>query len=101
MSFDDYVDQHIFAPLGMKHSTFRQPLPDAAASRTCRRATSVGLAAEPKPFEIVGPAPAGQPVGIRAPTWRKFMIAHLQNGAFGAGRILQARNRPADARRRR
>ena len=28
MSFDDYIDQHIFAPLGMKHSTFRQPLPE-------------------------------------------------------------------------
>src|SRR5882672_4656259 len=26
-SFDDYLDQHIFAPLDMKYSTFRQPLP--------------------------------------------------------------------------
>ena len=25
--FDDYIDKHIFAPLDMKHSTFRQPLP--------------------------------------------------------------------------
>ena len=25
--FDAYVEQHIFAPLGMTHSTFRQPLP--------------------------------------------------------------------------
>ena len=28
LSFDDYVEQHIFAPLGMQHSTFRQPLPE-------------------------------------------------------------------------
>ena len=26
-TFDDYIDKHIFAPLDMKHSTFRQPLP--------------------------------------------------------------------------
>ena len=26
-SFDDYIDKHIFAPLDMQHSTFRQPLP--------------------------------------------------------------------------
>src|ERR1700735_2981549 len=26
-SFDDYLDKHIFAPLDMKYSTFRQPLP--------------------------------------------------------------------------
>src|SRR5258708_25469403 len=26
-SFDDYLDRHIFAPLDMQHSTFRQPLP--------------------------------------------------------------------------
>ena len=25
--FDDYIEQHIFEPLGMAHSTFRQPLP--------------------------------------------------------------------------
>ena len=27
MSFDDYVEQRIFAPLDMNDSTFRQPLP--------------------------------------------------------------------------
>ena len=25
--FDEYIEQHIFAPLGMQHSSFRQPLP--------------------------------------------------------------------------
>src|SRR5690606_4606293 len=28
MSFDDYIDQRIFAPLGMAHSSFREPLPE-------------------------------------------------------------------------
>src|SRR5260370_27352691 len=27
--FDDYIDNHIFKPLGMTHSTVRQPLADA------------------------------------------------------------------------
>ena len=30
-SFDDHLDKHLFAPLDMKHSTFRQPLPAALA----------------------------------------------------------------------
>jgi CubicO group peptidase (beta-lactamase class C family) len=25
--FDEYIEQHIFKPLGMNHSTFREPLP--------------------------------------------------------------------------
>src|ERR1039458_5559500 len=31
-TFDDYVDAHIFKPLGMTHSSFRQPLPAALAA---------------------------------------------------------------------
>ena len=32
-TFDDYLDQNIFAPLGMSHSSFRQPLPCRFAAR--------------------------------------------------------------------
>src|SRR5690606_35310692 len=28
-SFDDYIERHIFQPLGMSNSSFRQPLPPA------------------------------------------------------------------------
>ena len=31
-SFDDYLDQHVFAPLGMRNSTFRQPLASNSSS---------------------------------------------------------------------
>ena len=56
-SFDDYLDKHIFAPLDMKHSTFRQPLP---ANLEPLMSKCYSLASEPpKPFEIIGPAPAG------------------------------------------
>src|SRR5690606_10583109 len=32
-SFDDYIDRHIFEPLGMAHSSFRQPLPPALLAK--------------------------------------------------------------------
>jgi CubicO group peptidase (beta-lactamase class C family) len=88
LSFDDYVDQHILGPLGMEHSTFRQPLPERLrpfmASGYAR--ASDGKA---KPFEVVVAAPAGSQASSGADMAR-FMIAHLQKGAFGEGRILKA-----------
>ncbi|MDY6944780.1 MAG: serine hydrolase domain-containing protein [Pseudomonadota bacterium] len=86
MSFDEYIDQHIFAPLGMEHSSFRQPLPEKL-----RPLMSNGYevaSGEPKPYEIVGVAPAGSLASPGA-DMAKFMIAHLQKGAFGSTRILQ------------
>src|SRR5580700_7490993 len=56
-SFDDYLDKHIFAPLEMTHSSFRQPLP---ANLVPLMSKGYELASdEPHVFEIVGPAPAG------------------------------------------
>ena len=85
--FADYIDQHIFAPLGMQHATVRQPLPDAL-----RPLMSSGyrLASDPeaKPFEIVGPAPAGSS-SISGADMAKFMIAHIQDGEYNGQRILQ------------
>src|SRR5262249_41238699 len=88
LSFDDYVDQHILAPLGMEHSTFRQPLPERLKplmSSGYARASD----GKAKPFEIVVAAPAGSQSSSGADMAR-FMIAHLQKGAFGEGRILKA-----------
>src|SRR3546814_1062334 len=55
--FDDYIDRHIFTPLGMKYATFRQPLPKALAPYMASGYSTV--AEKAKPFEIVVPAPAG------------------------------------------
>ena len=41
-----------------------------------------------KPYEIVGPAPAGSLASSGA-DMANFMIAHLQNGTFGDGQILK------------
>ena len=77
LSFDDYVDQRIFAPLDMRTASFRQPLP-----ARLRPLMAVGYprASEPaKGFEVVVPAPAGS-LSASGLDMAKFMIAHLQNG---------------------
>lgn len=77
-SFDYYVEQNIFQPLGMAHSTFRQPLPAAFDPDM-----AVGyrtLSAGPTKFEIVGPSPAGG-LSSTGADMAKFMIAHLNQGA--------------------
>ena len=77
MSFDDYVDQRIFAPLNMRYATFRQPLPPALAPFM---AVGYPRASEPaKPFENVTPFPAGS-LSASGVDMARFMIAHLQNG---------------------
>jgi CubicO group peptidase (beta-lactamase class C family) len=86
-SFDDYMDRHIFEPLEMKHSSFRQPLPEALAplmSKGYRVASG-----EPGKFEIVGPAPAGS-LSSPAEDMAHFMIAHLQGGEYQGKHILSA-----------
>ena len=86
LSFDDYVEQHIFTPLGMHNSTFRQPLP---ANLAPQMAIGYAQASQPgKPFEIIGPAPAGA-LSSSAGDMARFMIAHLQNGELDGHRILE------------
>ncbi len=87
MPFDDYVEQHVFAPLGMTDSTFRQPLPARLAPQMSlgyRRASE-----PPQPFEFIGPFPAGS-LSTTAGDMARFMIAHLQDGVLDDRRILDA-----------
>jgi CubicO group peptidase (beta-lactamase class C family) len=87
LSFDDYVEQHILTPLGMEHSTFRQPLPERLRgfmSSGYSRASD----GKAKPFELVVAAPAGSESASGADMGR-FMIAHLQKGVLGDARILK------------
>jgi len=86
-SFDSYIDKHIFEPLEMTHSSFRQPLPPELAplmSKGYRTASG-----EPGGFEIVGPAPAGS-LSSPGEEMAHFMIAHLQGGEYHGKRILSA-----------
>ena len=86
MPFDDYVEKNVFAPIGMTHSTFRQPLP---ANLAPDMATGYPRAsAKPNKFEIVDPAPAGSMSSTGA-DMAQFMLAHLGDGANANGRILK------------
>ncbi len=75
-----------FAPLDMNHSSFSQPLaPDLLAGMASGYLKASG---PPQPYEVVGPAPAGS-LATTGDDVSRFMIAHLNNGQYGAGRILQ------------
>lgn len=86
-SFDDYVEQHVFAPLEMRTASFRQPLPAALAPLM---ATGYIKPGEPSlGFEIVNSAPAGA-LSASGADMANFMIAHLAGGEFKGRRILSS-----------
>src|SRR3546814_20264815 len=85
-SFDDYIDRHIFQPLGMAHSSFRQPLSPALLAKMSK-GYSKASDGEPKDYEFISLAPAGSLASTGADMAR-FMIAHLQTGAYGDAPIL-------------
>ena len=77
-NFDNYIENHIFKPLGMAHSSFRQPLPVRLAPHMSKGYPDITQ--KPEPFEMVIPAPAGS-LSSSGADMAKFMIAHLNNGA--------------------
>lgn len=83
--FDSYIERHIFAPLQMQNSTFRQPLP--ARFRGMMAKGYYRASAAPTPYELVGGGPAGS-LASTADDMAHFMIAHLQGGEFEGQRIL-------------
>ena len=85
--FDAYIRQHVFEPLGMSSSTFRQPLPEALAGRDSIGYTFENGAFEPKTLVLDNFAPAGS-MASTANDMARFMIAHLQNGQLADKRIL-------------
>ena len=84
--FDDYVANHIFTPLGMKHSTFDQPLPKEFKPFMSKGYDKASGKAQP--YEMIPMAPAGA-LAASADDMAQFMIAHLNNGAYADTRILQ------------
>ncbi len=75
--FEEYIQRHIFAPLGMTKSSFRQPLPanlDPLMSNAYRAGTD-----EPQPYEVIDLSPAGA-LSSSGEDMGKFMIAQLNNG---------------------
>jgi CubicO group peptidase (beta-lactamase class C family) len=84
--FDDYMDQHVFGPLGMKQSTFRQPLPDALKGQMSQGYMTWDE--KPKGFEVISMPPAGSLSSTGADMGR-FMLAYLGQGKLGDAQILK------------
>ncbi len=86
--FEQYVAEHIFQPLGMRHSSFKQPLAEDLSPfpsdgyRNNTEKPAVG-------FEIFSPAPAG---GISSTTsdMGRFALALLNGGEWDGHRILKS-----------
>jgi CubicO group peptidase (beta-lactamase class C family) len=89
MPYAQYVEQHLFQPLGMRESTFRQPLPANLLADLSQGYTYSNGVYTPGPFDVVQTAPAGA-MSTTATDMAHFMLAQLQNGRFGTERILQA-----------
>jgi CubicO group peptidase (beta-lactamase class C family) len=86
MPFDDYIEKNILQPLGMNHTTFRQPLPANLAplmSQGYDRASG-----KPKGFEYVQAWPAGS-LSTTADDMSHWMIAQLEDGAYDKVQILK------------
>ena len=87
--FAQYIDQHIFAPLNMRHSTFAQQLPPDLAAQLAVSYDEYNDSFHALPFEYFQIAPAGG-LSTTATDMAQFMIAQLQDGRLGDARILQA-----------
>lgn len=83
--FEAYLERHIFVPLNMTHSSFRQPLP---ANLAVDLAVGYPKPGEPSPgFEFVTPGPAGA-ASLSGVDMARFMLAHLNGGELDGARIL-------------
>jgi CubicO group peptidase (beta-lactamase class C family) len=87
LPFTEYSEKYIFSPLGMSHSSFRQPLPTELASDMSLGYNFYQDQYLKCGFEYVENYPAGGMTSTAA-DMAKFMLANLQNGQLGADRIL-------------
>ena len=88
-SFESYVDEHIFQPLGMQQATFEEPLPDHLAAHMAQGYTTEHGGVEPMGFEFIknfGPAGA---LSASAEDMARFIVAHVSEGGSGETRILR------------
>ncbi|KYH26981.1 beta-lactamase/D-alanine carboxypeptidase [Halalkalicoccus paucihalophilus] len=97
-TFEEYVRENVFEPLDMERSTFAQPVPDGVGevSKGYRYRNGEFVEGE---FEYVGIPPAGS-MSASATDMARFMLAHLNDGAFDGGRILESETVEAMHRRR-
>src|SRR5262245_13510021 len=87
-SWEDYIEQRILQPLGMKNTLVRQPAEDQLPAEMSKGYKWEGGRFKAEPFEYIPAAPAGC-ISTTAADAAKFMLAHLHDGQLGDGRILK------------
>lgn len=88
MPYEEYVEKNLFLPLGMEHTTVRQPLPAHLAADMSLGYRSIDESLQAQGVQWVSAQPAAASSST-AMDMARFMIAHLQNGRYGNTRILQ------------
>lgn len=86
--FAQYVEENILEPLEMEHSTFRQPLPPELAPHLAGAYSFSGGRYHQGGFEYISGLPAGS-MSASGEDMARFMLAHLDEGAYGEERILE------------
>lgn len=87
--FIEYSEQHIFGPLGMNHTTLRQPLPDTLANLMSKGYVHTQGRYIEKPFEFV-PLQSVGGVSTTAADMALFMQALLNYGCHGGHCLLDS-----------
>jgi CubicO group peptidase (beta-lactamase class C family) len=87
--YEKYLEDRILGPLKMAHATIRQPVPSNLAADLSKGYQRTGGRLLEQPFEYVPWAPAGG-MSVSGEDMGRFMLAHLNDGALGDGRILRA-----------
>jgi CubicO group peptidase (beta-lactamase class C family) len=104
LDFESYVEQRIFTPLGMRHSTFREPYGRGAplglplpmpAELAADRATALSWQTgkwQPQPYQYLLPeAPAGSAAST-ASDMARYMIALLEPAVLEGAGVLSAKS---------
>jgi CubicO group peptidase (beta-lactamase class C family) len=86
LRFEEYVEKNIFQPLGMRNSTFHQPVPSNLENQLVNPYRYVNGEFLPGNFEHM-PTPAGG-LSTTALDMAMFMMAHLNGGENENGRFL-------------
>jgi CubicO group peptidase (beta-lactamase class C family) len=89
MPWEDYIEQRIVKPLGMEHTLVRQPAADKLPADVSKGYKWENGHFAEQAFEYFTIAPAGC-ISMSAADAGRFMLAHLNDGQCGGGRILKA-----------
>ena len=93
--YEEYLQEHIFAPLGMVHSSAQWPLPPDLQAHASLGYWDIGDGLQPVPDypQYMG-QPAMLPAGGHSSSvtdMARFMIAHLKNGSYSDAAIPEGR----------